>query len=88
VLGLEAAELGVLDRKLLVSLAVGFRELQFFGRAMGFHAGLAFGLALGLEVGRTSAGGSQLRPSLRGSSSLGGSCLLGLGSHKNCRGGG
>ena len=87
VLVLEAMELGCLERGLLVSLAVGLRERQFFGRTMGLHAGLAFGLAFGLELGRTSAGGSQLRPSLRGSSSLGGSCL-GLGSHKNCRGGG
>ena len=88
VLVLEATEFGCLDRSLLVSLAVELRKRQFCGRAMGLHAGLAFGLAFGLELGRTSAGGSQLRPSPRGSSSLGGSCLLGLGSHKNCRGGG
>ena len=87
VLVLEATELGCLERGLLVSLAVGLRERQFFGRTMGLHAGLAFGLGLegglrGLrsELGRTAAGGSPLRQSLRGSSSFGGSCL---GSHKS-----
>ena len=87
VLVLEATELGCLERGLLVSLAVGLREHQLFGRTVGLQAGFAISLGLegslrGLrsELGRAAASDSPLREPLRGSSSFGGSCL---GSHKN-----
>ena len=63
VLVLEATEFGCLERGLLVSLAVGLRERQFFGRTMGLHAGLAFGLGLegGLRGLRSELGRAIVR---------------------------